>query len=342
LPFDLFIVDEASMLDLALAQQLFAAIPDSARLILIGDKAQLPAVEAGNVFAAIMEAKGLREAVIQLEKSYRFAEDSPLGSLVAALAAGDSKAAEAAFTIPGNDLVWVKETGTDLSAQALTTLADGFAIWQSAFASWSPGTSPMPLFDALSEFRVLAVLREGERGTLAINAHLNRLFAPRHNAEKLYPGKVLMITRNDPDTRLYNGDTGIILPVPDAASASQRLMACFPDQENGGWRYLDIVRLPEFETAFALTVHKAQGSEFTRVALILPGQDTPLLTRELVYTALTRAKKHALLLGDSRLLTTALSRTMQRANGLVERMRQAAEHGSRLNPPFMAGSSETR
>ncbi|MCL2020813.1 MAG: exodeoxyribonuclease V subunit alpha [Betaproteobacteria bacterium] len=330
LPFDLFVVDEASMLDLILAQQLCAALPATARLILLGDKAQLPAVEAGHVFAALTEAEALREAVLQLAKSYRFSPDSPLDSLIAALSAGDNEAAEAAFATSGDDLHWLKETGTTLSPPALQTLADGFAAWQSAFAAWRPGASPMPLFAALNEFRVLAVLREGERGAFAINAHLNRLFAPRHNvfrhnifrhhAENLYPGQAIMIIRNDPNTRLYNGDTGILLPQSDNAS---RLKACFPDPENGGWRYLDISRLPEFESAFALTAHKAQGSEFTRVALVLPGQDTPLLTRELIYTALTRAKKRALLLGDSRLLTIALGRTMQHARALSERIRQA-------------------
>jgi len=314
LPFDLCVIDEASMLDLALAEQLCAAIPASARLILLGDKAQLPSVEAGNVFAALMEAEALQEAVIELKKSYRFQEDSPLGSLVAALARGDREGAETAFSLPGDDLDWLQEQGTTLSAKALNMLAEGFALWRSAYAAWSPGASPLPLFAALNEFRILTALREGERGALAINALLNRLFAPRHHAEKLYPGQAIMISRNDPDTRLYNGDTGIILPAPEAASAAF-LKACFPDPETGGWRYLDLARLPEFESAFALTVHKAQGSEFTRIALVLPGQDTPLLTRELVYTALTRAKKRALLLADPRLLTSALGRCCGAAHG---------------------------
>ncbi|MDR0234206.1 MAG: exodeoxyribonuclease V subunit alpha [Zoogloeaceae bacterium] len=313
LPFDLFIVDEASMLDLVLAEQLCAAIPADARLILIGDRAQLPAVEAGNVFATLTRAEALREAVIQLEKNYRFLPDSPLGSLIAALAAGETESAEAAFAASGDDLVWLKETGTSLPAEALDTLAEGFSAWRSAFAAWRPGASPKPLFDALNEFRVLAVLREGERGTFAINAHLSRLFSSRQSAERLFSGQVIMVARNDPDTRLYNGDTGIFLPDPETPSS--RLKACFPDPESGGWRYLDIARLPEFESAFALTAHKAQGSEFTRIALILPGQDTPLLTRELLYTALTRARKRALLLGDPRLFSIALGRVLTQNRG---------------------------
>ncbi|MDR1849844.1 MAG: exodeoxyribonuclease V subunit alpha [Zoogloeaceae bacterium] len=318
LPFDLFIVDEASMLDLSLAEQLFSAIPPAARLILIGDAAQLPAVEAGNVFAALTETKALREAVIRLEKNYRFSADTPLGGLIGALASGNDEAALAALSVPGDDLIWLEETKATLSPQALDALAEGFAAYKNALAAWQPGTSPAPLFDALNEFRILAALRENERGTLALNAHLNRLFAPRHSAGTLFPGQAIMVTRNDPDTRLYNGDTGILLP---ATPDSPHLKACFPDPE-GDWRYLDIHRLPEFETAFALTVHKAQGSEFTRVALVLPGQDTPLLTRELVYTALTRAKKQVLLIGEPQLFATALKRARQRKNSLTERIQQ--------------------
>jgi len=318
LPFDLFIVDEASMLDLTLAEQLCAAIPPPARLILMGDSAQLPAVEAGTVFAALVESDALREAVIRLEKSYRFSSETPLGCLIGALASGKDEAASAAFTVPGDDLLWLKDAGTALSSQTLDALAEGFSAWKSAFAAWHADASPAPLFAALDEFRILSVLREGERGTLAINAYLNRRFAPHQNSDTLFPGQAILVTRNDPNTHLYNGDTGILLPSPGTPS---RLNACFPDPE-GGWRTLDIHRLPEFETAFALTVHKAQGSEFTRVALVLPGQDTPLLTRELVYTALTRARKRALLIGDPQLFATALTRSNQRIKSLTERIQQ--------------------
>jgi exodeoxyribonuclease V alpha subunit len=373
LPVDLLVVDEASMLDLELAGRLVAALPPAARLVLLGDKDQLQAVEAGAVFAALCTppardpamqallaelgvppdtpsdtpsdtppdsppdaapatAPGpLADAVVWLQKSRRFAPDAPLGRLAEALRKGDVPAAEAGFVDmpPGapvdvagkSPLQALERPGPGLHADEVAALLAGYAPYRAALAAWQAGARDLEaLFAGLAAFRVLCVTRRGARGVDGINARLARALrgpAGALGAWGLFPGQPLMIRRNDPATRLFNGDIGIALEEESGAGI------WFPAPAGGHFR-LAPARLPPWESALALTVHKAQGSEFARIALVLPEEDGPLLCRELVYTAVTRAQDGMCLLGRRALFAQAVARPGQRSGGLADRLREAA------------------
>ncbi|MDR0529140.1 MAG: exodeoxyribonuclease V subunit alpha [Zoogloeaceae bacterium] len=375
LPVDALIVDEASMLDVLLAEETVSALSCRARLIFLGDPSQLQAVEAGSFFSRLVAlatpeeiARGaektqlspLSGAGIRLRKSYRFAADSPLGRLAAACASGDIGAAEKALASGGDSRI-IPASASALTKEERAALEEGYAGYREALSVWRPGTPPDLPFAAFNAFRALAVVRESERGARRINLALEqtfrafsaRLFASLPFSETFFdktffPGQAIMVTENARALSLFNGDVGLLLP-ESAADATWSLRAFFPAVENsaaGNWRSLDPARLPAHEGAFAMTAHKAQGSEFSRVALVLPEKDSPLLTRELLYTAVTRARKSALILGNPQLFFTALSRAAQRLEGFQERLLEADRVGAvntdEDREPFLrAGECET-
>lgn len=342
LPFDVVIIDEASMLDLALAAKLVDALPRHARLILLGDKDQLASVETGAVFASLsavraasaghcrrlrrltgetLEAAGaegagaLTDAVVWLEHSYRFGSASGIGRLARLVNAGD--AAGAAALLAGGeceDLAWqplAAGAGAEEIAQRL------FPRYGDYLAAVRSGAEPAAVLRAFERYRVLCALRDGRRGTTRLNEALaERLRAALGEAgeARWYVGRPVLVTRNDYVLRVFNGDIGVTLP--DGAG---NLLVYFPTAE-GGVRALAPGRLPACETAFAMTVHKAQGSEFERIDLILPDADSRVLTRELIYTALTRARRSVGVLGDPAVLAAATCRQTRRVSGLAQRL----------------------
>ena len=319
---DTVIVDEASMIDLALMAKLFAAVPPAARLILLGDSDQLASVETGHVLGDICAAG--REApqgplggsICELRENFRVQRDSDrvreLSGLVNAGAA--EQAVELLESLPTPDL-----TGKPLppASRLAEHLAEPIVA---GFRAALSAASPAEALAALGSFRLLCALREGPYGV----ANLNRmaesalaragLLVPE---KRHYSGRVIMVLRNDYQLRLYNGDIGILLP--DPASGGD-LRAWFPG-EKGGARALPPSRLPDHETAWAMTVHKSQGSEFSRLLLILPDQDTPVLTRELIYTAITRARIGVELWSRPEVLAAAIHRQTRRTGGLREKLR---------------------
>lgn len=355
LALDLLVVDEASMLDLTLALQVVEALPPQARLILLGDKDQLKAVEAGAVFAALSASPALSpatcaqlaeltgwpasalpqaeqpgpldDAVVWLSRSHRFAADSALGRLAAALVRGQAAPAMACLQDGGEELALVEASGSGLSPQEFQQLEAGYAPYRQALQQWQAGERDLaPLFAAFDRYRILCATRRGERGVEALNERLcASLRTPGSSAHAgpsaPFPGQPLMILRNDPATQLFNGDIGIAL------EDEEGLGVYFPDGAGVGagagaksYRRLAPTRLPLWETAFALTVHKSQGSEFAAVALVLPAQDSPLLTRELIYTAVTRARTKVQVLARAELLQQAIVRQVRREGGLGERL----------------------
>ncbi len=314
---DVVIVDEASMVDLALMAKLVAAVPPRARLILLGDRDQLASVEAGNVLADICAAAEsarpndpLRGAVVALRRNYRFAEAGGIFRLSTAINSGNADAALATLQESANGAVqWEPLPKAPRLASIL------LARVNAGFRPFLETDDPEKALKILQQFRILCAVRHGACGIENLNAAAEEilaesgLLAPRRG---WYRGQPIMITQNDYNLALFNGDSGIILP--DAEDGGE-LRAFFLSAEGRLRRFLPS-RLPVHETAFAITVHKSQGSEFGRVLLILPESDSPVLTRELLYTGLTRARDHAEIWASETILRAAIAKRVARTSGL--------------------------
>lgn len=359
LPVDVLVVDEASMLDLALAAKLVDAVPPGARLILLGDKDQLAAVEAGAVFAEIagdprlsparlrelarltglpdeaiappapLRETPLHDAVIWFTRNYRFHKAPGIGRLAELANAGDDAGA-VVWLRNGKtaDVEWLDDAGAGVSASLREQVLAGYEPYLAALPP--PESSPLDdeclqaLFAAFNRFRVLCAVREGPRGVEALN-HLVTEAVLRRQGRALsgpdlegYLGRPVLVLRNDYASRLFNGDIGLMLP----GGESGELMVYFPEGESG-FRAVPRVRLPEHDTAFAMTVHKSQGSEFERVALILPAAISRVVTRELIYTGITRARASVLLASAEAVLAEGIRRRTDRRSGLLARLAEA-------------------
>jgi len=364
LPIDVLVVDEASMLDLALAVHLIEAVPLGARIILLGDKDQLAAVESGAVFANLSAqptfspqrietlsrlggiaaqtlqaaqresplpdspspdpqvSAPLEDSVIWLRRNYRFASNSAIGLLATEI--NDGKAARVLERLRDRadpSLVWLNDGGSAPSQLSLHAILDGVSPYLEAVRHQS--SEPRAITAAFGRFRVLCALREGRWGVNALNrelgTHCRRTL--RHPLDpglrsEWYPGRPVMVLRNDPVLELFNGDIGIVLPDANAA-----LQVWFPDGM-GGFRAIPPVRLPDHETAFAMTVHKSQGSEFEQVLLVLPAEKNRVLSRELLYTAVTRARERLTLVANANVIASTVETATRRVSGLSARLRR--------------------
>jgi exodeoxyribonuclease V alpha subunit len=342
------VVDEASMVDLALMAKLLDALPPNARLILLGDKDQLAAVEAGAVFAELCEGRGLDataaadltritgqqvpvenprsrlgDAVVLLTHSHRFAGDSGIGELARRINTGDARGTQELLRGAHPDLAW---NAGPSPAALLERLEKGYAPYFAAVRLADPASA----FAAFNGFRALTAQREGPWGVGGINEALEarikrRLGIPAR--ERWYPGRAVMVRQNDYALGLFNGDIGLCLATPHG------LRVYFESGGSGdeGYRPFAPARLPSHDSAFAMTVHKSQGSEFTEVLLALPEQPSPLLSRALFYTGITRAKTKVEIWGLPARLSEAVSTKAERAAGLAERLGVTAEAPS--SPP---------
>lgn len=314
---NVLVVDEASMVDLPLMVKLVEAIPRSARLILLGDKDQLASVEAGAVLGDlcasasagqdIPQQPALAGCIAPLTTNFRFGAESGIGALCEAVCAGESGRAlllleQGRF----KDISW-----SDLTA-GKTLLADHLCA---GYSNYLATDDPRETLHRLNQFRVLCALRKGPFGVEAINRMVEEGLAKKGLISPTgpwYHGRPIMVTANDYELLLYNGDIGVILADP---AAGNQLRAFFPDQA-GGLRTVAPARLPRHETVFAMTVHKSQGSEFARVLLLLPDQPAPVLTRELIYTGISRARRRVDLWGEVSVFQDALARVVERSSGL--------------------------
>ncbi len=317
LPFDCVIVDEASMVDLKLMFHLLAALPQHARLILLGDRDQLASVAAGNVLGDItghghaMEAgsSDLTASIALLRSNYRFGKDTAIGELAELVNQGNSETALELLHQEQRGLRWYADQPERIHSQALSWLYDAY---QPVFTSQSAGEA----LDIYESTRVLCATNQGPLGVEALNQAISSALLARNESPEstLYHGLPIMITRNHHQLGLYNGDTGILW------SHKMGLRACFRDAEHG-IRDLAINRLPGFTPAWASTVHKSQGSEFDSVLLIMPSDtDSEVLSRELVYTAVTRARKHFILHGSARIMADAIGKLTRRHSGLAQKL----------------------
>lgn len=344
LPVDVLVVDEASMVDLALMAKLLLAVPPGARVILLGDKDQLASVEAGNVlgdlssdpelnqfsagFLSDHAAAGgtplparrgrgfpLADTVIQLRRSHRFPEGSGIQQVSAAVNRGDADAALQALTRP-----WVDSAGGIVGRPLPVRgrLREALRpVVLDAFGSVIRCPDASLALAAMNRFRLLAAVREGPYGVVTLNAMVIDLLRDAgclDGAGDWFRGRQILVTSNDYSVSLFNGDLGIVWP-----DEQGRPMAWFPGPD-GTVRRVSPGRLPAHETAFALTVHKSQGSEFDSVLLILPDRTSRVLTRELVYTGLTRARQRTEVWSVEGVLREAIGRRTERTSGLRDRL----------------------
>jgi len=344
---DVVVVDEASMVDLALMTKLIQAVPESARLILIGDKDQLASVEAGSVLGDICdrdvmhgfsvsfmnrikeltgeavdqevqasdEGSGLQDSIIVLQKSYRFASGSGIGGLSRAVNQADAEIAFAMLDNPAEkSLNWQQ---LKASINLIKALSQQII---SGYQSYLKTKDPSEALHRLRRFKILCALNIGPLGVRAVNKLAEQVLS-RQNLIQLdplaqnpwYAGRPVLVTRNNYQLGLFNGDIGISMPEDD--SKDKKLFVYFPGN-TGAVRRFRTYQLPEHETVFAMTVHKSQGSEFDEVLFILPHQDFSILTRELIYTALTRARKKIHIWGNRAIIRTAVARKIERMSGL--------------------------
>ncbi|WP_205962448.1 exodeoxyribonuclease V subunit alpha [Paraburkholderia phosphatilytica] len=365
LPVDVLVIDEASMVDLEMMAAVLAALPPSARLILLGDKDQLASVEAGAVIgelcaraagghytsqtaawleaatgeridAAMIDADGtpLDQAIAMLRHSHRFASDSGIGLLASFVNAGDADAVDRIWADAHADLALVRcPAGDDAAFRSLVidggaSHGDGRAERQGYRHYLDVMHAQRPLDDdvdawalavleAHDAFQLLCALRRGPWGVEGLNRRVARLLQDEKLIDargEWFAGRPVLVTRNDYELGLMNGDIGIALELPGGA-----LRVAFPAADgSGGVKWVLPSRLQAVETVFALTVHKSQGSEFVHAALVLPESFSPVMTRELVYTGITRAKKWLSLavMDGSDTLRLAVDAKVRRASGL--------------------------
>jgi len=322
---DVIVVDEASMIDLELMARLLKAVPAQSRLVLLGDKDQLASVEAGAVMSQLCQAPWLQAHTMVLTHSHRFDPDLGIGAWAKACNAGNSAALQALWqTAP--EACWSESTAVTKLSSANSNSPDILQALALAWAPWGQLLQPHQQGQACDDVQALALLqnfgrigvlcglREGPWGVKHFNQQLQQ--AMGFTNTDWFIGRPVMARRNDYAIGLMNGDLGMCLPV--LVNGDIRLRVAFPDGL-GGVRWLVPSRLEAIDTVFAMTVHQSQGSEFEQVLLILPDTDTLLLTRELVYTGITRARQGLCVWAPAPpLLMNAVTQAVVRSGGLSE------------------------
>lgn len=319
LPHDLVVIDEMSMVDLPLMADLLAAVRPSARLVLVGDPDQLASVEAGTVLADIVgpsragpgAAGPLSASVTVLRETYRFSAGSGIAHLAGAIGRGDADAAVDLLAAGGDELRWIAGSGDVEGPAAAPVLAEVVAGAQQLVRLARQGDADDAL-GALGHTKVLCALRRGPAGVAGWNEAVRRALGPA--AGELWAlGRPVLVTRNDPLTGLFNGDQGVVV-----AGAEGRRQVAVPAV--GGHRLVSPGRIEHVDTAYALTIHKSQGSEYDEVVVVLPDAASPILSRELLFTAVTRARRRVCVIGSADAVRAAVRQPIARSSGLAERL----------------------
>jgi exodeoxyribonuclease V alpha subunit len=341
LPADVVLVDEVSMVDLALLYRLAVAIRPQARLILQGDKDQLASVEAGAILGDIYEPsaaadisqqfaaevseltgqaltgtrteRGLWDSVVSLDESYRYGAESGIGRLARAINAGDAPAALAVLrtgaSSGGARDAELFDPAASSPGQATRELERRVTAGYAAFIRSS---DPAQKLEQLGRYRVLCAHRQGPSGVEQQNRNVEEWLTQAGLLDPggaFYENRPIIVTQNDYTLGLFNGDVGVVV-----RDEHGRLRVCFEGAE--GLRFLAPGRLPPHETVFATTVHKSQGSEFDVVSVVLPEHVSALVGRELLYTAVTRARQRVDIFAPAEVIRSAIARTVQRPSGL--------------------------
>ena len=311
LPHDLIVVDETSMVSLTMMARLLEAVRPDARLLLVGDPDQLASVEAGAVLADLVDGLAAigDTPVARLVTSHRFGES--IGALAQAIRDGDADLAVDVLGAGGDHIEWV-DTGEPADCLRKILVPQALRLKEAAVL----GNGPAALA-TLDEHRLLCAHRRGPYGIAYWNRQVERWLAEETDTPlwaAWYVGRPLLVTANDYGLKLYNGDTGVTV-LRDGA-----LRAVVAGSE--GLVEFATSRLADVETMHAMTIHKSQGSQATEVTVLLPPEDSRLLTRELLYTAVTRARSKVRLVGTAAQLRAAIERRAVRATGLARRLRQ--------------------
>jgi len=364
LPIDLLVIDEASMVDIALMSKLVQALPSHAGLILLGDRNQLASVEAGAVLGDIChgieltglslnfiasyeriagrrfedpgmipssytyssggadhkdQAGRLRDSMLELRRNYRFGARSAIGIVSRSVKEG---MADEIIDLPakGGDgsVQWSRLPGKGNLKNALKPVV------LRAWAAYLACNDPYEMLVRFDELRILCAVRGGPYGVERVNALVGEILREAGLTGRggiWYKGRPVMITESDYSLRLFNGDVGIAF---NSQTVDSGLKVFFRSQGQATRSFLPY-RLPFHETVFATTVHKSQGSEFENVLLIIPDRDAPILTRELLYTGITRARKRVDIWGERSIIRTAVSRRIERNSGLRDALWKGAQ-----------------
>jgi exodeoxyribonuclease V alpha subunit len=338
-------VDEASMIDIPMFARLLSATGTKGRVVLLGDKDQLASVEAGSLLGDLCPAvpKGaslnrfslkrmewlnsfirdadrritpfhvykdpgpLHEGIVELAYSHRVKEAPRIRELSRAILNNDVPGLEGLMAEDG-----VGEFVFDASYDPM--LLEQFV---SGYAGYIEEKNPLVALKKLNALRVLATVREGPKGLYAMNRRIEEILAAKkliRTGRTFYENRPVIVTRNNYETRLFNGDVGIVRMV-------KKVLRVFFETEGGGLRDIPPAYLSNCETVFAMTIHKSQGSEFENVMVVLPeGTDSPLLTRELLYTGITRAKRRVVVSGSMESVLHACGTSVRRISGISDRL----------------------
>ncbi|MGM0417953.1 MAG: exodeoxyribonuclease V subunit alpha [Thermodesulfobacteriota bacterium] len=341
---DVMIVDEASMIDLKLMNDLCSALEDDCRLILSGDRFQLASVSPGSVFGDICKRgekiwysenylnflekffdknflkeffseskRSFADSITELKKNYRFGANSGIAELAKSIKNSDAKRA---FDVLGSDqykdVVFI-ETGPEKDfKQLISTFTDNY------YASMLQASDPEEAFEKFSEFMILSPLKQGSFGVKKINEIAeNRLFQGNEKSKSFlwYNGKPVMINSNDYRNNLFNGDIGICLDIKNSKNKK-----IYFQSDKSGFLQFHSSLLNNYDSVFSMSVHKSQGSEFDNILLVLPEHYSEVLSRELVYTAVTRARKKVFICGRKDVFKFAVNKSHSRESGLYNRI----------------------
>ncbi|MCG9702845.1 exodeoxyribonuclease V subunit alpha [Vibrio natriegens] len=356
---DILVIDEASMVDLPMMYKVVDALPKHARLILLGDKDQLASVEAGAVLGDICSfhalgygkeqasaiakltgfdtlshssnsASSIADSLCMLQKSYRFDARSGIGQLAKAVNLGSAASVDSVWARDFSDIEHFALSSQNYN-QMMQTLVQEYGRYLKRIGQQEqdPNTGEpetltrkaKAVLDTFNQCRLLCAIREGDFGVAGLNQRIEKALAARKlikvQDEIWYHGRPVMVTRNDHGLGLYNGDIGICMR--DDSEEEQRLKVFF-ELPDGSVKSVLPSRVPEHETAYAMTIHKSQGSEFDYTLMILPPDFSPILTRELIYTGITRAKKRLALYAELNVLKRGIKVKTTRASGLVQRL----------------------
>ena len=326
LPHDVVIVDETSMVSLSLMARLIEAVRPDARLILVGDPGQLASIEAGAVLGDIVGPAAGRppplggspigDGIVVLDRVHRFG--GGIAELAEAIRGGDADTAIDLLSAAPDDVSWIPVEVSDPAAEgALVGVREGAVAAARRVVEAARAGAATEAILALGSYRLLCAHRRGPHGVAGWTARIEGWLAAEledfRADDRWYVGRPLLVTENDYELGLYNGDTGVVVQ-----STPDRVSAAF--ERRGEVTELSPTRLGAVETVYAMTIHKSQGSQFDTAAVLLPDPRSRILTRELLYTAATRARKQLIVVGTEDAIRAAVERPVARASGLGRRL----------------------